>query len=254
VTQRRLLAGAAAAQVALAALTSHPPGGAQRWHRGNYRGRPVTLLSGPALALSAGLTSDHPLPAVVAGVGSGLVGAYDDAAGDAAKGLRGHLTALRSGRLTAGGVKLVALPILGIAAAAATGRPAARRPADLLLGGAVVAGSANLLNLLDLRPGRALKVGMALGVALGEPGVVGSCAALLPGDLRERTMLGDAGANALGAVLGVAVVSRVRRPAGRAVVLTGLAALTAASERVSFSAVIDRTPALHRIDRLGRLP
>jgi UDP-N-acetylmuramyl pentapeptide phosphotransferase/UDP-N-acetylglucosamine-1-phosphate transferase len=253
VTRRRLVAGATVTRLAVAALSSRPPGGGERWQRVNFRGRPVTLLPGPALAVSASLCSDHALPAVIAGWGAGALGAHDDDQGryDEAKGVRGHLSALRSGRLTAGGVKLVGIPVAGALAALATGP---RRSGDALLGGAVVAGSANLLNLLDLRPGRALKVGIALGTLLGEPGVAGSCAALLPADLRERSMLGDAGANALGAVLGVAVIARLRSRVGRGLVLGGLVALTAASERVSFTAVIERTPALNRIDRLGRLP
>jgi hypothetical protein len=76
----------------------------------------------------------------------------------------------------------------------------------------------------------------------------------LPGDLRERDMLGDAGANALGAVLGVAVISRMRSRLLRGGALAGVIALTAASERVSFTAVIERSPGLRRIDQLGRLP
>ncbi len=66
-------------------------------------------------------------------------------------------------------------------------------------------------------------------------------------------MLGDAGANALGALLGVAAVAGLRRPS-RLVVLGTVAALTAASEKVSFTKVIAGNPALHRLDMLGRRP
>ena len=65
-------------------------------------------------------------------------------------------------------------------------------------------------------------------------------------------MLGDAGANALGAVLGTAYVARTGT-FGRLAALAGLVALTAASEKVSFTQVIEKTPALRAIDRLGRL-
>jgi hypothetical protein len=66
-------------------------------------------------------------------------------------------------------------------------------------------------------------------------------------------MLGDTGANLLGAVLGLAVVLEASRPV-RTVVLVALILLNLASERVSFSAVIDRTPGLRQFDRLGRRP
>ena len=66
-------------------------------------------------------------------------------------------------------------------------------------------------------------------------------------------MLGDTGANLLGAVLGLAVVLETSRPV-RTVVLIVLVVLNLASERVSFSAVIDRTPGLRQLDRLGRRP
>ncbi|MGH8777425.1 MAG: hypothetical protein ACRDWI_20575, partial [Jiangellaceae bacterium] len=72
-------------------------------------------------------------------------------------------------------------------------------------------------------------------------------------DLGERTMLGDAGANALGAVLGLALVARESRPA-RLVHLGVVAAMTLASEKVSFTQVIERTPVLRGLDRLGRRP
>jgi hypothetical protein len=229
-------------------LAAQPPGGAARWQRTNFRGREVSLLSGPALAAGAAVATLSPA-AVVAGAGACAVGAYDDAAADADKGFRGHAAALRQGRLTAGTVKVLGIGATGAVAAALVG-PRGRR--DLLLGGAVVAGSANLLNLLDLRPGRALKAGTALAVVLREPGVAGACLAELPGDLAERTMLGDAGANALGAILGTSLLRQVSSGWGRGLALAALVGLTAASERVSFSAVIDRTPALRWADRLGR--
>jgi len=77
--------------------------------------------------------------------------------------------------------------------------------------------------------------------------------ALLPEDLGERAMLGDAGANALGALLGAAAAGSLSRRA-RIAILAGVTALTAASEVVSFTKVIQRTPPLHWLDMLGRRP
>jgi hypothetical protein len=188
--------------------------------------------------------------------GAGAVGAYDDLAGNGqARGFGGHLGALRRGEVTTGTVKLLGIGVTGLGAAAV----AARRPADALLGGSLVAGFANLLNLLDLRPGRALKVALLHvpvivsatpgGAVLAGP--LGAAVALLPEDLGERAMLGDAGANALGAVLGIAVVGRYGRR-GQLAHLAAITALTAASETVSFTKVIEATPALHWADQLGR--
>jgi hypothetical protein len=66
-------------------------------------------------------------------------------------------------------------------------------------------------------------------------------------------MLGDSGANALGALLGVALAARTGL-VGRAGLLAVLAALTGASERVSFTSVIERTAGLRELDALGRRP
>ncbi|HEX8627910.1 MAG TPA: hypothetical protein VF755_07050, partial [Catenuloplanes sp.] len=208
---------------------------------------------------------------------AGTVGLYDDIVGarpeqKAAKGFAGHLGALRHGRVTSGLVKIAGIGAAGLAAGAllaggpgrGAGRPRLRRaPAgavDVLLAAGVVAGTANLLNLLDLRPGRALKAGLLLAAPLsGGPdgglaaGPLGAAAALLPADLDEDIMLGDAGANALGAVLGVALAARTGR-VGRAGILLVLVALTAASERVSFTQVIRRTPVLRELDAFGRRP
>ncbi|WP_241480339.1 hypothetical protein [Nocardiopsis halotolerans] len=239
------------------------PGAVDPWLRTNFRGRDVTLLQGPALACgvcAASLLVPGPGPrvraaCVLAAAGAAAFGVHDDLAGSAqARGLRGHLGALARGRVTTGMVKMAGIGTAGIAAA----RLLRRSPWETLLDGALIAASANLLNLFDLRPGRAAKVALIAAVpALASPAaplvgpVVGASAALLPGELAERSMLGDAGANALGAALGAAAVAGAPRPV-RLALLGGVAVLTLASERVSFSRVIDRVPALRRLDRWGR--
>ncbi len=261
-------AAAGAARLAYSALNRRPPGDPKAWSRTNHRGEPVTLLEGPAVAAgaitgvlglavlrsrtgSAGWRSAA--AAAVAGAGAAAFGAYDDLAGSGdRRGFRGHLGALRHGEVTTGAVKLGGIGATGIVCAALAGGS----PADVVLNAGLVAGGANLLNLFDLRPGRAVKVAVASGALVATGGAVGTvpplaaAAALLPEDLGERAMLGDCGANALGAMLGAAAAG-LPRPA-RIALLAGITALTAASEKVSFTKVIERTPALRWLDTLGR--
>jgi UDP-GlcNAc:undecaprenyl-phosphate/decaprenyl-phosphate GlcNAc-1-phosphate transferase len=269
-----LAAGTAAACLARAAyatLSRRPPGGEALWARTNHRGEPVTLVEGPALtvasvavsAVGPGLTSRVRAALAVAGAGSAAFGGYDDLAGSGSRrGFRGHLGALAQGEVTTGAVKLGGIGATGLVSAMLLGGG----PADVAVNAGLVAGGANLLNLFDLRPGRALKVALASGTLLAggarggrsPAGAVlaaplGAAAALLPEDLGERAMLGDAGANALGALLGVAAATSLSRPA-RLALLAAITGLTAASEVVSFTAVIERTPALRWLDMLGRRP
>ncbi|HEV2892382.1 MAG TPA: hypothetical protein VG411_01405, partial [Actinomycetota bacterium] len=65
--------------------------------------------------------------------------------------------------------------------------------------------------------------------------------------------LGDCGANALGAGVATAAAATLSRPA-RLLALAGVVALNLASERVSFTAVIERTAWLRALDQLGREP
>lgn len=262
--------GAFAARTGLAWIRRDP--NAAKLERTNFQGRTVTLAGGPALAAGAtiGAAFGAPGPAVagavlIAGAASGAVGFYDDVVGNRpeqkAKGFAGHLGALREGRVTSGLVKIAGVGAASLTASAllARDRPG-RGPLDVLLGAGVIAGTANLMNLLDLRPGRALKAGVLIGtpLALGRgggvaAGTLGAGSALLPSDLGEEIMLGDAGANALGALLGVALAARTGT-AGRAAALVVLAGLTAASEKVSFTQVIRDTPWLRELDELGRRP
>jgi hypothetical protein len=290
VTRRALLAGAvagAASTVALRFLRAAPPGGAVRWDRTSHAGRTVTLLEGPAYVTGsatgavagaavgalAGAVTAGPAGAVapvLATVSAGGLGALDDLAGDSrSKGLKGHLGALARGEVTTGAVKVIGLGLSGLVTAVLVDRTARRgtgdratgRPThlDTLVGGAVVAGAANLLNLLDLRPGRALKATVLAGALLATDArseasagaAVGAAAALLGPDLAGESMLGDTGANSAGALLGTAFVQRSGRR-GRLVALAVLAGLTLASERVSFTQVIESTPGLRELDALGR--
>lgn len=272
-----------AAAPSRAAVASRAAGAVTRLRaeleRSNYAGRTVTLAEGAAVGAAVVVLTARRASAVdaLALAGVAALGLADDIieprrrrAGEAtAKGLRGHLGAFREGRLTTGGAKLIGIPVLCLGAAAL-----APRPRRLLLDGALAAGCANLANLLDLRPGRALKAVAAPALVLALlPGDVAADAgeqrdrsgralalaalvpavAALPADLREHGMLGDGGANVLGAAVGTALARRTS-PLVRAGALAVIAGLTLASERVSFSAVIDASPWLRRIDGLGRRP
>jgi hypothetical protein len=277
------LAGAAAtgaiaaltARAVHAGLSRRPPGGTATWARTNHRGEPVTLLEGPAVAVAAvaasalapGLPARSRAALVIAGTGAAAFGCYDDLAGSGTRrGFRGHLGALAHGELTSGAVKIGGIGASGAAAGAVLGGSAA----DVIINAGLAAGGANLLNLFDLRPGRAIKVTLAAAALLGAgtqaarpparaaarcAAAAPACAALalLPEDLGERAMLGDAGANALGALLGTAAAATLPRTA-RVAALAAILGLTAASEFVSFTKVIERTPPLRWLDMLGRRP
>jgi UDP-GlcNAc:undecaprenyl-phosphate/decaprenyl-phosphate GlcNAc-1-phosphate transferase len=292
-------ASAAAARAAYRALRQYPPAGQQTWTRTNHRGELVTLLEGPAVAVGAitaeviaaavaarlsgrpgaaataesqlqisserTLGSHASLAMAVAGGGALGFGVLDDLAGSGKRrGLKGHLGALAHGEVTTGSVKLAGLAATGVAGGLLLGG----KRADVLINAGLIAGGANLLNLFDLRPGRAVKVaalsaGLIAAGGAGRPdrsaglaavaAPLGAGLALLPEDLAERAMLGDAGANALGAMLGAAAAGSLPRSA-RAGLLAGIVALTVASEKVSFTKVIEATPTLRRLDMLGRRP
>ena len=168
------LVGAAAARAAYAAAKARPPGGEKTWTRTNHRGEPVTLLEGPAVAagmvaaaaVAPGVPARARAAAVLAGAGAAAFGGYDDLAGSGdRRGFRGHLGALREGQLTTGAVKFGGIGATGIGAAATLGGS----PADVAINAGLVAGGANLLNLFDLRPGRAIKVALLAAALLRVP-------------------------------------------------------------------------------------
>ncbi len=188
----------------------------------NFRGLRLPLV-GWKIGIANG-------PAVA---GIAALGLADDVWSGPERGFRAHL---RSGRTT-GLLKLLGIPAVGLLAT--------RRVSGALLVGL----AANALNQLDTRPGRALKAYLAAALVLDAP--LGIAVLLLPYDLREMAMLGDAGSNALGGLLGLKSVERFTGR-GRWVAIGALAGLTLLGERTSIGALIERTPGLAWIDRLGR--
>jgi len=246
--------------------------------RRNFRDRPLPTAAGllaviAVLGVEAGRSTlgafglgDAPgrnaarLLVLLACVGFGLLGLIDDLLGtESDRGFRGHLRALSEGRVTTGVLKIFGGAALALVlASSVSGRSGGR----LLGDAALIALAANLGNLLDRAPGRAIKVGLVAwvgvlvvaggdAVSIAVAPVIGAFCGLLGDDLHEHLMLGDTGANVLGAVLGLAVVLDAGRGT-RDVALLGVALLTAAAELVSFSAVIDRVTALRRLDAIGR--
>ncbi|MDQ5814916.1 MAG: hypothetical protein M3516_01280 [Actinomycetota bacterium] len=196
-------------------------------------------------------------------VAMGAVGVLDDRRGDEReRGFDGHLRAAMSGRITGGALKVIAGGVASLLAAGLVW--GVNAPAEVLSTALGIALSANLLNLLDRAPGRAAKVGLILlipplafaAVSLGWPaaaaGLVGALLVCLPADLRARAMLGDAGANPLGAVAGLGLCLAAPLWLRIALVLV-LLGLNLASERISFSSVIERTGWLSALDRWGRV-
>ena len=192
-------------------------------------------------------------------LGFSLLGLLDDIGGvGESGGFRGHVSALFDGRITTGLIKMVCGPVVAVTVLA--GAEAGLTRAGLLRDAALICLAANLANLFDRAPGRTNKVAqfgfVALVAATTAPILapiavaVGAAGGLLAGDLREELMLGDAGSNALGAVIGLGIVSTTSetvRLAGVGV----LALANLASEFVSFTKIIDGIAPLRRLDRLG---
>jgi UDP-GlcNAc:undecaprenyl-phosphate/decaprenyl-phosphate GlcNAc-1-phosphate transferase len=196
-------------------------------------------------------------------LGVAFLGFLDDALGGgeaagAPRGWRGHVRALRSGSLSTGAVKALGALALAAYVVSGQGLESWRYLADV----ALLILATNLFNLLDLRPGRAEKalallgVGICLGAGTLVPlELLGIFAGpVLVGTwftLRERAMLGDTGANLLGAIAGVWLLTSLGADA-RLIALATVAALTIFGELRSISATIESVPPLRWLDSLGR--
>lgn len=265
---------------------------ASQWERTNFHGVTVSLRGGVAMAGAsvasaavASALSDQPRAALggaVAALGGAVAGYIDDVdqgahdGGKVAKGLKGHLGALAHGQVTTGVIKIAGIGASALAASALVGSKATSvsgKAADLALNTVLIAGAANLANLLDLRPGRALKATVLVAAPLSyfscadaktpaspasaqrllASGLNAAAITALVEDLQETTMLGDTGANAAGALLGTSLAANDSWKLRLGTTL-GVVGLILASEKVSFSKVIAANPALNWLDQLWRRP
>jgi UDP-GlcNAc:undecaprenyl-phosphate/decaprenyl-phosphate GlcNAc-1-phosphate transferase len=235
------------------------------WVRQNYLGRRVLNSFGLILPLVWLATfrieplAKESSTALVLVVVWALLGLLDDVYGTGgARGFRGHIRALLHLRITTGGAKLLFGGLVSLFAgwmAITTGGWLM-----MLLNGLIIALCTNLLNLLDLRPGRALKGFFLLGICawIIAPHTAVLLAPLFaaaiiysPLDLSMRAMLGDVGSNTLGALVGLALVLALGLPA-KLVLLVLLIAIHVYAEIGSISRLIDRVAPLRWIDMLGR--
>lgn len=191
-------------------------------------------------------------------LGVAFLGFVDDMLGGQPRGWRGHGKAALNMQLSTGALK--ALGSLGLAlyamsyAGLSTGR--------WLLASAVLVLATNVFNLLDLRPGRSTKAfvllgaGLTIGASSLRPlwtiGLFAGPALIAGGyDLRERAMLGDTGANLLGALAGLWLVLTLSG-AGQLTALAMLLAVTVYGELRSITALVERLPLLRQLDSWGR--
>ena len=237
----------------------------------NFKGRRIPMIAGLAFVLGGeffygsewflqGLHTSLAAVYFLVTLGFGGLGLLDDLKGDrTVGGFAGHLGALRRGRLTTGAAKALGGGLVGLVAGFLISSP--RPPGYALLAGLLIALSANTLNLLDLRPGRCL-FGFFVGTATvgamlfsqHTPAIgfllwaaLAFALILYPLDAGGSVMLGDTGANAFGAVLGVAGAIYFA-PLWQGVLVLGLLGFQFWCERYSLSRVIEASPFLRGLD------
>jgi UDP-GlcNAc:undecaprenyl-phosphate GlcNAc-1-phosphate transferase len=248
--------------------------------RENYRGRTLAFPLGAILATTS-LVALAPLAFlndrgdldlldpdlrrwITYVLGVAFLGFLDDSLGqgtqaETPRGWRGHARAIREGRLSTGAIK--AIGALALAAYVVSGR--GLEAFEYLADVALLILATNLFNLLDLRPGRAEKalVLLGLGLSLGawseEPlelmGIfVGPVLVGAWFTLRERAMLGDTGSNLVGAIGGVWLLTSLDQT-GRLIALGIVVLLTIYGELRSISKAIESIPPLRSLDSLGRV-
>ncbi len=239
--------------------------------RKNYRGEMIPVGMGiaflPALMVNSAILAyfniEHDRLLLVfvllfAVMAMAFAGIMDDAIGNRdVTGLKGHFLSMFKGRLTTGGFKAVLGGFIGIVVSAAV----TDNILGVVVGTLVVALATNFMNLLDLRPGRAIKVYLIISILIlifaGDfnrqlymlllPGVV----SYFIFDLKALSMMGDAGSNVLGVFIGVMIVISFSIQV-QLVCLVGLIAIHVLTEKYSLTKLIEQNSVLNFIDKLGR--
>nr|WP_314495487.1 glycosyl transferase [uncultured Peptostreptococcus sp.] len=193
-----------------------------------------------------------------ASIAMSFVGIIDDSLGNrGVTGLMGHFKALFKGSLTTGAFKALLGGFVGLTLAVTLSKSIPNIIAATL----VVALSTNMMNLFDLRPGRAIKVYIILAIIIFLASakfnrevmmlIVPAVLAYFYFDLRALTMMGDAGSNVLGVSIGVFIVSSFDLPV-QLVSLVLLVAIHVLTEKFSLTKIIENNKFLNYVDKLGR--
>jgi UDP-N-acetylmuramyl pentapeptide phosphotransferase/UDP-N-acetylglucosamine-1-phosphate transferase len=187
-----------------------------------------------------------------------FAGILDDIVGNRdVSGLKGHFKSLLKGKLTTGGFKAIFGGFVGVVISIGV----SSNIFDIIINTLIIALSTNLMNLLDLRPGRAIKVYLFLAILIfltiaGYPKgllllIVPSVLVYFTHDLKAKAMMGDTGSNVLGISIGILVAMGyglgVR--VGWLVFLIFIHLLT---EKYSLTKIIEQNKFLNFIDKLGR--
>jgi UDP-GlcNAc:undecaprenyl-phosphate/decaprenyl-phosphate GlcNAc-1-phosphate transferase len=222
----------------------------------------VALYSivGIAVVLLLNLTTPRTAGLYISVIGGmALLGLLDDAFGSReAGGFRGHFKKLLlEHEVTTGAVKALGGGLLALGVAAYISDVWSER----ILNAALIALWANALNLLDLRPGRALgafAVGLAAILAvcgISKTGIWPIIAIVLPvaalarADTRGQAMMGDTGSNPLGACLGLTLA--IGGPfAAKVAAIVVLLGLHVCCERYSLTQIIEKSVIIKKIDSL----
>ena len=187
-----------------------------------------------------------------------FAGILDDIIGNRdVSGLKGHFKSLLNGKLTTGGFKALFGGFIGLVISIAI----SKNIYDIVINTLIIALSTNLMNLLDLRPGRAIKgylvISIVLLFTLGEytrnllllifPNVI----AYFNQDLKAKAMMGDTGSNVLGISIGILFVMGYSLKV-RLIWLAFLIFIHILTEKYSLTKIIESNKFLNFIDKLGR--
>lgn len=193
-----------------------------------------------------------------ASIAMSFVGIIDDSLGNrGVTGLIGHFKALFKGSLTTGAFKALLGGFVGLTLAVTLSKSIP----NIIVATLVVALSTNMMNLFDLRPGRAIKAYVILAIIIFLAStkfnrevmmlIVPAVLAYFYFDLRALTMMGDAGSNVLGVSIGVFIVSSFDLPV-QLVSLVLLVAIHVLTEKFSLTKIIENNKFLDYVDKLGR--
>ena len=239
--------------------------------RENYSGRKIPVLGGLVLVIAIlgtaaiinafpniETSSTVPVALMFVSLGFSFLGLLDDLCGDkSSQGFKGHITAILSGKLTTGALKLFGGPIVAFIALSSS--ISDRGYLEVLIAALTIALFANTFNLLDLAPGRTTKYSLIVLVLLTIFSntsyfvylLIGSLAVSLVLDLREKYMLGDIGSNFIGSAIGFSFVASAEARTVL-IVFICLVVLNVVSEIFSYSKIIYKFIPLRYFDFLGQ--